>query len=202
MHQVIAYILFAVIEIVLLPVTVVGYVWLVAKLMLASRRSGASVTAYSPLGARWALHESGARTDEACKQLVEPLSGGSLFLWRMTMGPTFLAMRLTGITPALLQYPAARPSTLLSFVTHRTEFFDKALAEYVDRAQQFVILGAGWDTRAYNLPPESSLRVFEVDQADCTCVLSDPALRSSSRQKRSPPSLFPFLLPFKGQTAP
>jgi methyltransferase (TIGR00027 family) len=47
----------------------------------------------------------------------------------------------------------------------RATFFDGALARHVGDIDQVVILGAGWDTRAYMLPAEKRVRSFEVDTA-------------------------------------
>ncbi|RIE07371.1 class I SAM-dependent methyltransferase [Candidatus Cryosericum odellii] len=47
----------------------------------------------------------------------------------------------------------------------RTTFFDAALARHLEDIDQLVILGAGWDTRAYRLPEDTRVRCFEVDDA-------------------------------------
>lgn len=51
-----------------------------------------------------------------------------------------------------------------SMFNARTTFFDRALVDFLPRVTQLVVLGAGWDTRAYGLP--ESVRVFEVDAPD------------------------------------
>ena len=49
----------------------------------------------------------------------------------------------------------------------RTRFIDDLIEEAATTgAEQYVILGAGYDLRAHRLDLPSSLRVFEVDQAD------------------------------------
>lgn len=154
---------FIVIRIVLFPITLTGYVWLVIRLILASRHTGISASAYSPLLSRLMMHEAGTRRDAACKQAFKALPAVSPLALQMFMGPTLLAMRLSGVKLAAVTYPTPRPSTLKTMVNHRTEFFDKALFDHLDRVKQVVILGAGWDTRAYNLPPAAKVQVFEVD---------------------------------------
>ena len=42
-------------------------------------------------------------------------------------------------------------------------FFDEACERYLPNMAQFVILGAGFDTRALRLPPDRQVRSFEVD---------------------------------------
>jgi methyltransferase (TIGR00027 family) len=57
------------------------------------------------------------------------------------------------------RWPGARSSGVA-----RTRLIDDALADALrDGFRQFVILGAGFDSRAYRLPGLASTRVFEVD---------------------------------------
>ena len=49
----------------------------------------------------------------------------------------------------------------------RTRFIDDLVEEAASQgAEQYVILGAGYDTRAHRLSLPSSLKIFEVDQAE------------------------------------
>jgi methyltransferase (TIGR00027 family) len=45
----------------------------------------------------------------------------------------------------------------------RTTFYDAALERHMAGSNQLVILGAGFDTRAYRLPTGTRVRCFEVD---------------------------------------
>ena len=45
----------------------------------------------------------------------------------------------------------------------RCEFLDKAMLDHVSAGNQVVILGAGWDTRAYGLLKGQDAMIFEVD---------------------------------------
>src|SRR6185369_2562112 len=45
----------------------------------------------------------------------------------------------------------------------RVSFFDAAVERYLTDRTQFVILGAGFDTRALRLPAAARARSFEVD---------------------------------------
>jgi methyltransferase (TIGR00027 family) len=60
------------------------------------------------------------------------------------------------------RWPGVRTS-----VAARTRLIDEAIAESLgDRLEQFVILGAGFDSRAYRLPAARGVAVFEVDHPD------------------------------------
>ena len=179
MKKLIALLLFIAIEIVLLPITLIGVVWFYPRMILTSRRGAISATAYEPLIHRWLLHKSGARKDEAGEKLLMSLPAASPRTMRMMLGPSFLAGHLSGLTQSMLAYPAVRPATKMTFVEHRTEFFDKALLDHMDKVKQVVILGAGWDTRAYNLPNGAGVRVFEVDMAETQRVKREALQKAS-----------------------
>lgn len=64
-----------------------------------------------------------------------------------------------------LRLPGARTSAIA-----RTKFIDDSLRNFLaEGVSQLVILGAGFDGRAYRLPKLNSVRVFEVD---CPATLS------------------------------
>jgi methyltransferase (TIGR00027 family) len=60
------------------------------------------------------------------------------------------------------RWPGVRTS-----VVARTRLIDDAIARFMDgQIAQFVILGAGFDSRPYRLPCLRAVRVFEVDHPD------------------------------------
>jgi len=60
---------------------------------------------------------------------------------------------------------------LTNSVIARVCFFDDIIRQaVVDGLEQLVILGAGYDTRAYRIEGMDKLRVFEVDQPDTVAV--------------------------------
>jgi hypothetical protein len=67
---------FIIIEIVLLPLTIVGGILFRIAFILKVRVASASMTAYDPLIARWMLHVLGKRFDEAGEQLLNALPDG------------------------------------------------------------------------------------------------------------------------------
>jgi methyltransferase (TIGR00027 family) len=52
------------------------------------------------------------------------------------------------------------------FLPIRTRFFDDVLLDEADRLDQVVLLGAGFDTRAFRLTLPAQLRWFEIDRAE------------------------------------
>jgi methyltransferase (TIGR00027 family) len=77
--------------------------------------------------------------------------------------PTLLAHRVTGYVPKAFRYPFEGDVPKLYEASARVTFFDEALDRYLAAIDQFVILGAGFDTRPYRLPKGTRVRSFEVD---------------------------------------
>jgi methyltransferase (TIGR00027 family) len=83
---------------------------------------------------------------------------------RLTTIPTDVPHRLTGYVPRIYRYPYPGEPPMGHQSAARTTFYDQAVARYLPQVEQLVVLGAGFDTRAYRLPAESRVRCFEVDE--------------------------------------
>jgi methyltransferase (TIGR00027 family) len=163
LHKTVEAILFRIIQVVLLPVATIGYVLFVVRLITFSRRSGTSATALASLYTRYMQHRLGTRRDEPCYGLMGVLpsvSNAGLFL---VTAPTLVAHRLTGYVPRIYRYPYEGEPPMNHQPAARTTFYDAALERHIDRIHQLVILGAGFDTRAYRPPVIARVRCFEVD---------------------------------------
>jgi methyltransferase (TIGR00027 family) len=151
------------------PLIVIGYiVWV--GMAIATGRSGVSVTAQGPLTARFSEHNFGTRQDEASDRLLRALPGVPRLGLRLAAGPVLLAHRLTGYVPRAFRYPFEGDISPQYEASARIWFFDAAVDRYLPDAAQFVILGAGFDTRAYRLPNDTRVRVFEVDSPQTQIV--------------------------------
>lgn len=154
---------FILISVLLLPFTLLGTIGYMIKLFAFNRSKGISGTAYEPYLGRMFMHDAGTRKDDVGRKLIAALPAVNTLIWALVAGPTILAVRVSGYLPSLLRYPAPRPARLMALMSLRTEMFDTTLRDSLDSVEQVVILGAGWDTRAYDLPDCSDHRVFEVD---------------------------------------
>ncbi|MFN8443493.1 MAG: SAM-dependent methyltransferase [Caldilineaceae bacterium] len=154
---------FYLLNIVLFPVTLLGYVIWVGKLLLIGRRSGVSGTAQGPLSARWFMHNLGTRQDEAANRLLLAVPGISPLAVRLSAGPMLFAHRLTGFVPQAFRYPFEGEIPIQYEASARQTFFDSVVARSLAHVTQFVTLGAGFDTRSYRLPKQADVRCFEVD---------------------------------------
>ena len=151
------------IQIVGFPLALVAYVLFVVKLVMYSRRSGASATLLASFYTRWMQHQLGTSRDEPCARLMMVLPNVSQLGLRLVTGPTLLAHRLTGYVPRIYRYPYEGVPPMKDQPAARTTFFDAALQRHLAGIDQLVILGAGLDTRAYRLPAGTRIRCFEVD---------------------------------------
>jgi methyltransferase (TIGR00027 family) len=148
--------------IVMSPLILVGYIVWVSR-TIVSGRSGVSGTAQGPLTARFSEHNFGTRQDEAADRLLRALPGVPRLGLHLAAGPVLLANRLTGYVPKAFRYPFEGEIPPRYGASARISFFDAAVDRYLPDVAQFVILGAGFDTRAYRLPNDTRVRVFEVD---------------------------------------
>jgi methyltransferase (TIGR00027 family) len=163
MRDLIAATVFYILSILLLPLTLLGYVIWVGKALLTGRKSGVSGTAQGPLSARWFQHHLGTRRDEPANRLMMVLPGVPPLGLRLVAGPTLLAHRLSGYVPKAFRYPFEGDISIQYEASARQTFFDTVVDRYLADIAQFVILGAGFDTRAYRLPKDTRVRSFEVD---------------------------------------
>ncbi|WP_207569110.1 class I SAM-dependent methyltransferase [Mycobacterium decipiens] len=151
------------------PLILIGYIVFVGK-AIATGRSGVSRTAQGPLTTRFSAHNFGTRQDWAADRLVWALPGVPRRGLRLAAGPMLLAHRLTGYVPRAFRYPFEGDISPQYEVSARIWFFDAAVDRYLPHVAQFVILGAGFDTRAYRLPSGTPVRVFEVDSLQTQIV--------------------------------
>lgn len=163
MHRLVASTAYYAINTVLFPVTLTGYVLWAGKTMLAARSSGSSTTAQGPLSARYFEHVLGTREDEPARRVLAALPNTSPLGVRLVTGPMRLGHRVTGYVPRAFRYPFEGEVPKRYEASARIPFFDDAIARHLDQVRQIVILGAGFDTRAYRPASDRRVRWFEVD---------------------------------------
>ncbi len=154
---------FYLLNIVLFPITLVGYLlWIVGGLARANE-SKVSMTAQGPLTARWTMHQFRVRRDLPAARIMPILPGVPWLASRLTSIPMFFAHRVTGFVPKAFRYPFDGEVPPQLEAAARVTFFDDVVERSLPDIDQLVILGAGFDTRPYRLPRGTSVRSFEVD---------------------------------------
>ena len=153
-------------SVLLFPVSLLGYVIWVCKGVFTGNPSGVSVTAQGPLFTRWAMHNLGVRQDEAADRLMPILPGVPPVARRLVSFPTLLAHRVTRYVPKAFRYPFEGDIPPQYEASARVTFFDGVFERFLPGIDQFVLLGAGFDTRPYRLPADTSVRSIEVRRAE------------------------------------
>ena len=161
--------IFVLLIVLALPLLICGFViytWRVRRIVIPQNISG---TANEPFGGRLAMHVAGTYKDEVAYKIAQhtPGYGGIVrFLFWDTLG---FCAKLSGFKGGFFAYPGPRPSTLMTMMSHRTHFFNQSIQDVLTRednpATQLVVLGAGFDTRCYNLPEGKDFKCFEVDMS-------------------------------------
>jgi len=163
MHDRSARAAFYAINLLLSPLTVAGYVVWCGKALQSGRKSGASGTAQGPLFARYFQDALGVREDEPTRRLMRELKDVPALGLNLFATPILLAHRATGYVPRAFRYPFEGEIPPQYEASARVTFFDNAVERYLPEVEQFVLLGAGFDTRALRLPANTPVRSFEVD---------------------------------------
>jgi methyltransferase (TIGR00027 family) len=112
---------------------------------------------------RWLQHQLGLRRDEACAKLIKVLPNHCYAGLRAATFPVLLGHRLTGFVPKMFRYPYEGIPPIGHMNGVRATFVDAAIECYLPGVDQFVELGAGYDTRTVQLQHNRRIRCFEVD---------------------------------------
>lgn len=148
---------------VFLPVWLVLGILYQAHAILLSRKLRVSATALAPMTTRWLQHQLGLRRDGACAKLMKVLPNHCYTgLWAVVF-PMLLGHRLTGFVPKMLRYPYEGIPPIGHMNGVRVTFVDAAIERYLPGVEQFVELGAGYDTRTVQPQHNRRIRCFEVD---------------------------------------
>ncbi|MCP5057917.1 MAG: class I SAM-dependent methyltransferase [bacterium] len=154
-------VIYAALMVMFTPLLLPGLVFYMVPIVAS--RGRVSGTAYAPFIERLFYHLVGSRPDPAALALARGLPATNRVVMVLLMKPFVWAARLSGYLPPRLEYPARRPTPFFEAVAARCEFLDHALLTQAADGTQVVILGAGWDTRAYGLLAGRNVDLFEVD---------------------------------------
>ena len=162
--RLLAWVVFVVLQVVFLPLAVLGTLLVSYRQLVVSRRLGSSQTAIEVINGRWTMHWFGMRPDPASARLLGVLPNSSILGLKLFLLPLWVKRRLSG---DYFAYPRLPPpdgaETIADLVIARTLYFDRILGRVLPGVEQFVLLGAGYDTRAFGpLVPDGVAR-FEVD---------------------------------------
>jgi methyltransferase (TIGR00027 family) len=154
---------FAAAQVALMPASIAGYFLVVGKGIAAGRRTGASQTALASFYTRWMQDQLKTRIDPQVERLMPVLPNISPLGLRFVSAGSRLTRALTGYVPRTYRYPFEGQPAIWEQNAARTTYYDEVLEKRADEVEQFVVLGAGLDTRCFRLPSDSKVRCFLVD---------------------------------------
>ena len=139
---ILSFLVFVPLQIASLPLAVLGFIIVAYRQVVVSKRLGVSQSGIEVLNGRWTMHVFGMRHDVATARLAAALPNTStLGLWLVLF-----------------------PLWVKDLVTSRTLYVDRIVRRVIGDVDQFVVLGAGYDTRAYGETRREGLVSFELDQ--------------------------------------
>lgn len=155
--RLISIMVFVMVQVLFLPLTIIGLVLVTYKQLVISKKLGVSATAISAMGGRWIMNAYGTRRDVYTDRLYSALPNASaLGLW-LIFFPSYLRRKIHPVSTENGKEGVAEiPQT-------RTLHFDRLLQKSIHDVHQLVIMGAGYDTRCYGIS-SSTLQCFELDQ--------------------------------------
>lgn len=121
---------------------------------------GVSGTAISVIGARWKMNAFGMRKDTVTQKLYRVLPNGSEIVLWLYFFPGYLRYK---IYPTRLE---EGKESLANMPVSRTFYFDKLIDSQKNNIEQFVSMGAGYDTRSYGDLQRNSIKFYELDQSN------------------------------------
>ena len=162
--KLLAYLIYVPLQIVWLPISLIGAIFVGYRQLVVSKRLGVSHTAVEIINGRWAMDVFGLQKDPAARRLAGAIPNNSVIgLW-LTLWPIWVVSRLLGTHFLYPTLPDPERAGLANLVPSRTALFDAYIDAHVQEAAQFVVLGAGLDTRAYGLLKNRGLDLYELDQ--------------------------------------
>ena len=160
----IAWVVFVVLQVVFLPLAVLGTLMVTYRQLVVSRRLGSSQTAIEVINGRWTMDWFGMRPDPATVRLLGVLPNASILGLQLFLFPLWVKHKLSG---DYFAYPRLPPpdgaESLADLVIARTLYFDRILERVLPGVDQLVLLGAGYDTRACGPLVPDGVACFEVD---------------------------------------
>ncbi len=132
--------------------------------MYISKRLGVSSTAIEIINGRWTMDKFGLKKDSATVKLFNVLPNTTVIGQWFALFPLYLLKQITGENLIYPIFKEAPDATLANLVTSRTVFFDKILKRSFKKSEQFVVMGAGFDTRCYGNLVKDTLKLYEMDK--------------------------------------
>lgn len=164
MRKVFGFTIYVIVQIIFIPFGIIGVIIVYYKQMYVSKKLGVSSTAIEIINGRWTMDKFGLRKDSATVKLFNVLPNTSISGHWLALFPLYLLKLIAGENFIYPIFKEAPDATLANLVTSRTIYFDKILEKSFENSAQFVVMGAGLDTRCYGNLMKDNLKMYELDK--------------------------------------
>ncbi|HMD67739.1 MAG TPA: SAM-dependent methyltransferase [Chitinivibrionales bacterium] len=160
----IALLVFIITQIAIIPLVIIVGIIATYKQVFVSKKLGVSGTAVSLISARWLMDVFGLRRDTASVKLYRVLPNTYEFGSWVFFFPAYLRYKLSGKHRGFASIQEEGKEGMVNVAITRTVHFDRLVNNSKDKVEQFVVMGAGYDTRCYGNLKQNNLTFFELDQ--------------------------------------
>jgi methyltransferase (TIGR00027 family) len=157
-------ILYVSIQIVFIPLAIIGLVVALYKELWRSKQLSVSFSAIKALQYRWMMHYFNTRPDSLSVAFTRHFPCESHFGMWSILGALIISVRLSGFPEKLGKLVEPGEESLDTLAGIRVLTFDRIMQEHVDDVDQVVLLGSGFDLIAHHLTKGKNVAVFEIDQ--------------------------------------
>ncbi len=164
MRKIFGFIVYVIVQILFIPFGIIGAIIIYYKQMHVSKKLGVSSTAIEIINGRWTMDKFGLRKDPATVKLFNVLPNTAVLGQWLALFPLYLLKQIAGENLIYPTFKEAEKATLANLVTSRTVFFDNLIEKSLKKSEQFVVMGAGLDTRCYGQLDKSDVVLYELDQ--------------------------------------
>ena len=163
MIRILQNLIYILLQIILLPISLIGMIYANYKQQKNSKKAKISYTAGQVIQGQWILHYFNIRKDYNIIKFIKNFPAESHIGFYMMFSAAILANKLVNFIPKALIKNNLDNISSYSFLFFRTKKIDQLVKDNIQKVEQFVVLGAGFDLRSirYN---NDKLKVFELDK--------------------------------------
>ena len=159
-------------QIILLPISLIGMMYANYKQQKNSKKAKISYTAGQVIQGQWILHFFNIRKDYNIIKFIKNFTAESHIGFYMMFSAAILANKLLNFIPKALIKNNLDNISSYSFLFFRTKKIDQLGKDNIQKVEQFVILGAGFDLRSIRYS-NGKLKVFELDKKNTQKIKLD-----------------------------
>ena len=150
-------------QIILLPISLIGMIYANNRQQKNSKKAKISYTAGQVIQGQWILHFFKLRKDNNIIKFIKKFPAESHIGFYMMFSAAILANKLVNFIPKALIKNNLDNISSYSFLFFRTKKIDQLVKNNIQKVEQFVVLGAGFDLRSIRYSNDN-LKIFELDK--------------------------------------